>query len=571
MSNAEINKEEMGALFATLPYSYEVTANSKQVRGKYSEYEGKGVSIAGRVMAVRKAGKLLFIDLADREGKLQLYFDYAKLGEQTFESAKKLNTGDIIGGEGVVFKTKVGEASVNVEKYVLLSKALRVLPDKWHGVTQAETRYRKRYLDLIMGQEAKDLFMARSKAVSAIRHFLDSRGYMEFETPVIQPLYAGDEAAPFNTHVNTLNEDHYLRISNELYLKRLIIGGLEKVYEIYKAFRNEDIDSTHSPEFTMIEFYQAYVDYNYMMTLTEELIANAAKTAVGATTVKSPDGKEINLENKFKRISYTKSISDKLGLDIEKKSDEQIIKIAEEKGIKFEKGKRHVAHAYDKLFGLLVQPELIQPTFVIDFPKAMSPLAKEKRGESKLTERFELYIDSMEIANCYSELNNPIVQRENFEAQRGIMKKEGENEQLDFDFVEAMEIGMPPTGGCGIGIDRLVMVLTGVRSIKGGNPLPDGKARQASVELGKSYPFRRAENRLRLLAPDHVVYARLDVFGDSRCGRGIAVVRALCARYGKDLEVGRVGAPVRDYWGGEVVYEEGGVVGFGQQRCHCYP
>lgn len=460
------NRDELRALFASLPYSYDASADSNGIGNSYQEYEGKKVSVAGRVMAVRKAGKLLFLDIADRSGKVQLYFDYADLSEKVFESAKKLNAGDIVGAKGVVFKTKAGQPSIRVEKYELLSKALRVLPDKWHGVTQAETRYRKRYLDLIMSQEAKDLFMQRSKAVSSIRRFLDSKGYLEFETPVIQPLYAGDEAAPFTTQVNTLDEEHYLRISNELYLKRLIIGGMEKVYEIYKAFRNEDIDSTHSPEFTMIEFYQAYVDYNYMMTLTEELISTAAKESVGSAKVKNPDGKEIDLGSKFKRVSYTKSISEKLGFDIEKKSDEEVIKIAEEHKIRFEKGKRHVAHAYDKLFGLLVQPNLIQPTFVLDFPKVMSPLAKEKRGDPKLTERFELYIDGMEIANCYSELNNPIVQRDNFDAQQALMKKEGDKEQLDFDFVEAMETGMPPTGGCGIGIDRLVMVLTGKRSIK---------------------------------------------------------------------------------------------------------
>ncbi|MDE1865529.1 MAG: lysine--tRNA ligase [Candidatus Micrarchaeota archaeon] len=460
------DREELRTLFGSFPYSYSADASSSAIRESYSKYEGKTVSVAGRVMAVRKAGKLLFIDIADRSGRIQLYFDFAKLGEKAFDSAKRLNAGDIIGGRGAVFKTKAGEPSVNVDEYTLLSKALRVLPDKWHGVQQAETRYRKRYLDLIMSQEAKDLFIKRSMVISSIRAFLDSKGYLEFETPVVQPLYAGDEAAPFKVHVNTLNEEHYLRISNELYLKRLIIGGMEKVYEVYKAFRNEDIDSTHSPEFTMIEFYEAYVDYNYMMALTEEMVSNAAKAATGSTEVKNSDGNTIKLNGRWKRISYTKSISDKLGFDIEKKSDEEVMKTAEDKGIKFEKGKRHVAHAYDKLFGLLVQPDLVQPTFVIDFPKAMSPLAKEKRGNPKLTERFELYIDGMEIANSYSELNNPIVQRENFEAQGKVMKEEGEKEQLDFDFVEAMETGMPPTGGCGIGIDRLVMVLTGKRSIK---------------------------------------------------------------------------------------------------------
>lgn len=465
-SNIGPSNDELRVLFRTLPYSYKVNAKSQEIKNKYAQYEGKPVALAGRIMAIRKAGKLLFADISDRDGRIQLYFDYAKLGEAVFDSAKRLNTGDIIGAHGSVFKTKAGEPSINVDEYTMLSKAITVLPDKWNGVKEAEIRYRKRHLDLIMNDGAKGLFIKRSRAISAVRRFLDARGYLEFETPVIQPMYAGDEAEPFKVVVNTLKEEHYLRVSNELYLKRLIIGGMEKVYEIYKAFRNEDIDSTHSPEFTMIEFYEAYADYNDMMNLTEKMLADVAKFVIGSEEAKNSDGVMIKLGGEYKRIPYTGSISEKLGLNIEQKTDDEVIKIAEDKGIRFEKGKRHVAHAYDKLFGLLVQPSLVQPTFVIDFPKVMSPLAKEKRGDPKLTERFELYIDGMEIANSYSELNNPIVQRDNFDAQRELMKTNGENIPLDFDFVDAMEHGMPPTGGCGIGIDRLVMVLTGVKSIK---------------------------------------------------------------------------------------------------------
>ena len=485
MADRVQHDKETSEFLSSLPYSYRVLNNSRQIKDAYTDYEGKQVSVGGRVMAIRKSGKLIFADISDREGRIQCYFDYALLGEETFAAAKKLNVGDIIGAQGHVFKTKAGEISIKVDGYALLAKALRTLPDKWHGVTDAETRYRKRHLDLLMNQETREIFVARSRVVSSIRRFLDSHGYLEFETPVIQPLYAGDEADPFEVFVNTLDESHYLRISNELYLKRLIIGGMEKVYEIYKAFRNEDIDSTHSPEFTMIEVYEAYADYNDMMKLSEELIRDVAKEVKGSGEIMDPSGAVLRLGKEFRRIHYIGSINEKLGIDILAKSDEEVMKIAEAKGIKFEKGKRDVAHAYDKLFGLLVQPELIQPTFVMDFPRSMSPLTRPKReGDTRLTERFELYISGMEIANAYSELNNPIIQRENFDAATERMERAGEAEPLDYDFVEAMEHGMPPTGGIGIGIDRLVMVVTGAKSIKEvilfpmekrGKPLPKHK------------------------------------------------------------------------------------------------
>jgi lysyl-tRNA synthetase class 2 len=462
---SESDKESVKALLSSLPYTYDVSHRSKQIKDSYSKLEGKEVSIAGRIMGLRKSGKLLFADVSDRDGKMQCYFDYATLGEETFGTAKKLNVGDIIGAKGIVFKTNSGEPSVKVGSYSLLAKSVRSLPEKWHGIKDSELRYRKRHLDLIMNQEVRELFAKRSKIVSEIRRFLDSRGFMEFETPVIQPLYGGADAKPFKVFVNTLDEEDYLRISDELYLKRLIIGGMEKVYEIYKAFRNEDIDSTHSPEFTMIEWYEAYADYNGLMNTTEEMLCSIAKELDG-TEVKYRDH-VIAFGKKFKRIQYVDSISEKLKIDLSKKSDEEVIGIAEKQGIKFEKGKRNVSHAYDKLFSLLVQPDLIQPTFVIDFPRSSSPLTRPKRGDDKLVERFELYIGAIEIANAYSELNNPIIQRENFDEQVARMKSgDEEAEPLDTDFVEAMEYGMPPTGGIGIGIDRLTMILTNADSIK---------------------------------------------------------------------------------------------------------
>ena len=467
MAEDKASADDLSEFFSSLPYSYRVSHLTKEIRDNYKEFEGKQVSVAGRVVAIRKSGKLIFVDLLDGSGKIQAYFDYSILGEKAFNEAKRLNRGDIIGINGTVFKTTPGEISVKLKEYALLSKAMQTLPDKWHGLQDVELRYRKRYLDLIMNPEAREIFIKRSKITSLIRSHLDGKGFVEFETPTIQPLYGGAEAEPFRVFVNTLNEQHYLRISDELYLKKLIIGGFERVYEIYKAFRNEDIDSLHSPEFTMIEVYWAYADYNDMMKLTEELLQSIAKELFGSTTFEY-QGKKINLKAPFKRINYVNSISEAAKVDISKLSDEEVLELAEKHGIRFEKGKRNRSHAYDKLFSLLVQPSVIQPTFVIDYPKESSPLTRAKRGDLKLVERFELFAGGiLELANAYSELNNPIVQRENFEFEMKKMKEgDKEAEPLDMDFINAMEHGMPPTGGLGIGIDRLVMLFTDKASIK---------------------------------------------------------------------------------------------------------
>jgi lysyl-tRNA synthetase class 2 len=448
-----------------LPYSYKITAIAKEIKGNYNKFEGKRVSIAGRSLAIRKSGKLIFVDVSDASGAIQCYFEFSLLNER-FESVKALNRGDIIGVEGTVFKTNPGEISVKVEKFDLLSKAAMQLPAKWYGLKDVEERYRKRYLDLIMNQEVKELFLKRSRIISAIRGFLDGLGFVEFETPAIQPLYGGADAEPFKVFVNTLGEEDYLRIANELYLKRLIIGGFDKVYEIYKAFRNEDIDSIHSPEFTMIEWYQAYADYNDMMSLTEKLMHHLANEIAKGCEL-TYQGNRISMKPPFKRIKYVDSINEKVGVDVLSLDDEALFALAEKHGIRFEKGKRHRAHAYDKLFSTLVQPELIQPTFVVDFPKETSPLAREKRGNPKLIERFEFYIGSVELANAYSEQNDPRIQREKFEEEAKKMRAgDKAAEPLDMGFVEAMEYGMPPTGGLGLGIDRLVMIFADKASIK---------------------------------------------------------------------------------------------------------
>ncbi|MEM3227411.1 MAG: lysine--tRNA ligase [Candidatus Micrarchaeaceae archaeon] len=458
-------KDDISAILSSLPYTYDVSDYAAEIKKDYTKSEGKAVSIAGRVVAIRRSGKLIFMDVLDSTGKIQCYFDYARLAG-VFDSLKAINSGDIIGVKGKVFKTNPGEISVNVEKFELLSKALRPLPSEWYGLKDPELRYRKRYLDLILNSESRKVFIMRSKILKYIREFLDTRGFIEFETPTIQPLYGGGDAEPFETFISTLNEKGYLRISDELYLKRLIIGGFDKVYEICKDFRNEDLDSEHSPEFTMIEWYQAYADYNDMMNLTEEMLGSIAKSVLGSNAL-SYQGRTILLASPFKKIKYVDSINEKVGLDVLSISDKELFSLVESKGLKLEKGKRHRAHAYDKLFSSLVQPELVQPTFVMDYPRETSPLTRPKRGNPKLVERFELYIGGLEIANSYSELNNPLIQRENFEMEaKKITEGDKEAEPMDLDFLEAMEYGMPPTGGLGMGIDRLVMLFTGKNSIK---------------------------------------------------------------------------------------------------------
>ncbi len=459
-------RKELSDMISSMPYSYKVSDFSKDIKDGYAKYENKKVEVAGRIKAIRKSGKAIFIDLLDKTGKIQIYFDFALIGEKIFADVKKLNAGDMIGTKGVVFKTTAGEISVKAAEYTMLAKAIRTLPDKWHGLQDVETRYRKRHLDLIMNEEVREIFIKRSKTISLIRGFLEKKGFLEFETPIIQPLYGGGDAEPFKTHVKTLNEEHYLRIADELYLKRLIIGGFDKVYEICRDFRNEDIDTTHSPEFTMIEWYQAYADYNDMMKLTEELLNHVAKELLGTHEI-TYQGRKISFKAPFKRVSFVDSIKEKTGKDILKLSDEGLFELAEKHKIRFEKGKRNRAHAYNKLVEVLIQPELVQPTFVIDFPRITSPLTRPKRGNPLLAERFELYIDGVELANSYSELQNPIIQKENFDEEAKKAKAgDKDAEPVDMDFVEAMEQGMPPTGGLGLGIDRLVMLLTDKNSIK---------------------------------------------------------------------------------------------------------
>ena len=450
--------EKLNEIFINLPYSCGTTTAASEIKNNFIDYENKNVAIAGRVIAIRKSGKLIFMDVQDLSGKIQAYFDFNILNEK-FNALKSFNSGDIIYVSGIVFKTNPGEISIKVNDYELLAKAIRTIPNKWKGLVDIEIRYRKRYLDLIMNKESRDIFIARSRIISEIRSFLNQKGFLEFETPALQPFYGGADAEPFKIFVNTLNEENYLRISNELYLKRLIIGGMEKVFEIYKAFRNEDIDVTHSPEFTMIELYQAYSDYNIMMKITEELITDVANKLFSSNSFFYHNTK---IDIKFNKINFVDSVNKKLGIDLLTEPDENLLSLLERENVHIPKNKLYRGHLYEKIFETFIQKDLIQPTFVMDFPKETSFLCRQKRDDPKLAERFELYIYGIEIANAYSELNNPIIQRKNFEQEIKI----NNNQDIDMEFIEAMEYGMPPTGGLGLGIDRLVMLLTNVESIK---------------------------------------------------------------------------------------------------------
>ncbi|MCL4383721.1 MAG: lysine--tRNA ligase [Candidatus Marsarchaeota archaeon] len=452
------NSGILDELFLNLPYNYKITNKAAQIKQNFDNFKDKKVQIAGRITAIRKSGKLIFADILDSSEKIQAYFDFNLLNER-FDKVKSFNIGDIIGVSGIVFKTNPGEISIKVEDYALLSKALRALPNKYKGLVDIETRYRKRYLDLIMSNDSKNVFIKRSNIIQFIRDFLYKKEFIEFETPAIQPFYGGADADPFKVFVNTLNEEDYLRISNELYLKRLIIGGFDKVFEIYKAFRNEDIDVTHSPEFTMIELYQAFSDYNDIMQLTEDLLIHVTNNILNSDSFVY---QENTIKMKFNKIYFVDSVNQKLNIDLLNESDEKLIMLLEQENVKIPKNKIYRAHLYEKIFETFIQKDLVQPTFVIDFPKETSFLCREKRNNSKLAERFELYVSGIEIANAYSELNNPIIQKSNFEKEMKI----NQNKNIDMDFIEAMEYGMPPTGGLGIGIDRLVMLLTNKQSIK---------------------------------------------------------------------------------------------------------
>ena len=445
---------------------YDVTHHSSDIINGFDELEGKEVSVAGRLMNKRVMGKASFINIQDREGRLQGYISKNVGGDESYLAFKKFDIGDIIGVKGVVFRTQKGEISVRASEIVLLSKSLKVLPEKFHGLNDQELRYRQRYLDLIMNPEVKDTFIKRSAILREIRNYLDAQGFLEVETPVLQTIPGGAAARPFITHHNALDIDMYCRIALELPLKRLIVGGLERVYEIGRVFRNEGIDIRHNPEFTLIEIYQAYTDYHGMMDLAEGLFRTIAKNVVGSTTI-NYGGYELDLGKPFERLTMVDAVKKYSGVDFNEVPDTAAAKaLAKERGIEFEE--RHAkGDILNLFFDEYVEKNLIQPTFITDYPVEISPLTKRKPDNPDYTERFELFIVGREYGNAYSELNDPIDQRKRFEYQEA-MRAAGDDEanMIDEDFLTALEYGMPPTGGIGIGVDRLVMLMTESVSIR---------------------------------------------------------------------------------------------------------
>lgn len=442
---------------------------AQQIADNFEELEEKDVSICGRIMTWRDMGKANFIDVRDRTGRIQVYVRMNDIGEEEFKEFKKWDLGDIVQVDGFVFKTRTGEISVHAKKITLLSKSLLPLPEKFHGLTDTDTRYRKRYLDMIMNPDVKDTFIKRSKIISSIRSYLDNLGFVEVETPILNNIAGGAAARPFITHHNSLDMDMYLRIATELYLKRLIVGGMERVYEIGRNFRNEGMDVRHNPEFTCIELYQAYTDYHGMMDIAEALIRNAANEVCDGNLHITFNGTEIDLETPFARLTMVEAVKKFSGVDFAEfmSDDEKAIEIAKEKGIEIENGKATWGDILNSFFEEFVEEKLIQPTFIMDYPVEISPLTKRKPDCPVLTERFELFILGGEYGNAYSELNDPIDQMSRFEAQMKL-REAGDDEanMIDHDFVTALEYGMPPTGGLGIGIDRLVMLLTDNYSIR---------------------------------------------------------------------------------------------------------
>ena len=445
---------------------FDKTENTAQIRENYDEYEGKTVTLAGRLMSKRRMGKVGFGDLADREGRIQIFAKKDILGDEEYDRFKKLDIGDIIGATGEVFKTETGEISVRVAKIVLLSKSLQPLPEKFHGLSDTDLRYRQRYIDLIMNADVKDTFIKRSKIISAIRRYLDAQGFLEVETPVLVSNAGGAAARPFETHFNALDEEFKLRISLELYLKRLIVGGMERVYEIGRVFRNEGLDTRHNPEFTLMELYQAYTDYHGMMDLTENLYRHVAQEVLGTTKIVY-NGIEMDLGKPFERITMLDAVKKYAGVDFnEINSLEEARKVAKEHHIEYEE--RHKkGDILNLFFEEYVEEHLLQPTFVMDHPVEISPLTKRKPENPDYVERFEFFMNGWEMANAYSELNDPIDQRERFKAQEELLSQgDEEANTTDEDFMNALEIGMPPTGGIGFGIDRMCMLLTDSAAIR---------------------------------------------------------------------------------------------------------
>ena len=444
---------------------YEVTATAKDIFASYSDYEGKEVSLAGRIMSKRVMGKASFIHVQDGTDRIQAYVRIDALGEEAYASFKKLDIGDIIGLVGEVFTTHKGEISIKATKYTLLSKSLLPLPEKYHGLKDQDTRYRQRYVDLIVNPEVKDTFVKRSQIITAIREYLNSRGYIEVDTPILNTIPSGANARPFITHHNTLDLDMYLRIAPELYLKRLIVGGFDKVYEMGRLFRNEGMDTKHNPEFTTIELYEAYTDYYGMMEIAEGLFKYVAEKVLGTTTL-NYQGKVIELGGDWRKVTMVDLVKEELGLDFNQEDMPALIEKAKGLGLEVEKDTTWGKLLY-QVFDELLESKLVQPTFVLDYPVEVSPLAKLKASDKILTERFELFMNSFEMGNAFSELNDPIDQRKRFEDQvKEREKGDDEAQMMDDDYVTALEYGLPPTGGMGIGIDRAIMLFTDSASIR---------------------------------------------------------------------------------------------------------
>ena len=472
---------------------FDVTHHSQEIKDNFEQLNDKDVTIAGRLMSKRVMGKASFCHIQDLQGTIQSYVARDCIGEEEYADFKKLDIGDIVGVTGKVFETKTGEISIHAEKVTLLSKSLQILPEKYHGLTNTDLRYRQRYVDLIMNPEVKDTFVKRSKIIAAIRRYLDGQGFMEVETPMLVSNAGGAAARPFETHYNALDEDVKLRISLELYLKRLIVGGLEKVYEIGRVFRNEGVDTRHNPEFTLMELYQAYTDYNGMMDLTENLFRYIAKEVLGTTTI-TYNGIEMDLGKPFERITMVDAVKKYAGVDFAKvETLEEARAIAKEHKIEFEE--RHKkGDILNLFFEEYVEEHLVQPTFVMDHPVDISPLTKRKPSDPEYVERFEMFMNGWEMCNAYSELNDPIDQRERFKAQDALAAAgDEEANHTDEDFLNALEIGMPPTGGIGYGIDRLVMLMTDSAAIRDVLLFPTMKSLDADKKANKTSEETPAE------------------------------------------------------------------------------
>ncbi|MCI8621586.1 MAG: lysine--tRNA ligase [Clostridia bacterium] len=446
---------------------FDRTHTSKKVKDNYEELEQKDVTVAGRIIAKRIMGKASFCTIQDSEGKIQSYVSTNDLGEEKYKEFKTYDIGDIVGITGFVFKTRTEEISVHAKEMTLLSKSLRPLPEKFHGLKDMDLRYRQRYIDLIVNPEVKETFIKRSNIINEIRKVLDEKGYLEVETPILNTISGGATARPFITHHNTLDLDMYLRIATELNLKRLIVGGYDKVYEIGRIFRNEGMDIRHNPEFTTIELYSAYEDYNGMMDITEEIFRRCAERVCGSAKI-TYQGTEVDLGKKWKRVTMIEAVKEASGVDFTNiNTDEEAIKIAKEKQIEIPKGKETRGHIISLFFDEFVEKTLVEPTFIYDYPIEISPLAKKKKEDQRLTQRFEAFICGREYGNAFSELNDPIDQYERFKEEISA-RENGDDEagMMDEDYISALEIGLPPTGGLGIGIDRLVMLLTDSASIR---------------------------------------------------------------------------------------------------------